>query len=561
MLISLEIENFALVERLTVPFGPGLNVLTGETGAGKSILLDALQYLLGGPHAQSRPFADKTSRVTGLFSIAGRIGPYLLDEDLIEQGDQELLLSRDTTAAGRSSSRIQGRLVSLPQLRGLADLMIEIHGQHQSTTLLKPSKHQQLLDEFAGPKQVASVAQLRSSYGEFRQTENQLGQLLEGARSAAREKEWLEHEAEEIRSAKLQPDEEGQLDLQLKRLSSLEEICTKVSNALSYLEGGEQSAANSIGRAQRLLTSLTKLDPELNQRVEELEQSQVLLAECAHNLNAYLDRDSGDPRELERLSERKSQIQGLKRKYGASIEEVLEYLAKAEGKLDRLQDSDQQTSRLQEKLDQLQSQLKQIAKKVRQARDKAAKSLQSSVEAELVDLHLEKAKFAVQLSDQEMGASGDQNVEFMFSANPGSPLRPLHKVASGGELSRLLLALLVLLDRNDPVATLVFDEVDSGLGGRAAEAVASKLQKISTVGDDRQIVCVTHLPVIAASADHHLRVVKSADSEFTHLFVGPLDEDGRELEIARMLSGDATPDAARTHARELLQRQRARRTA
>ncbi len=568
MLIELEIENFALVESLRVPFGAGLNVLTGETGAGKSIVLDALGYLLGDSHPQSRPLEKKSSRVCGLFEAKGSAWDWLVSQGLLEGSGEEaawqVLLARDTTAQGRSQCRINGRLASVSQVRQLADFLVEIHGQHQSTSLLKPSKHLQLLDVFAGEAHLSRVTDYRQVYQEDRDVARQLQELEDASRTKAREQEWLSHEVQEIEEADLKVDEEDTLENEWRRLSHLDEIQTKVSAALNALEG-DRGAGSSIIQAQKSLGSVVRLDASLQEHLSELDQCQVVIQETARSLMSYLDQTQADPRQLEHLSERKALIKTLKRKYGSSIEEILNYAQSSQEKLAQLENQDALKEQLSKKLEVLRAQRGQLADQLSALRVQHGDNLCRLVEQELHELYLEKSKFQVKIEAQEAGPNGNENVEFQFSANPGSPLRPLHKVASGGELSRLLLALLVLLDRDDPVPTMVLDEVDSGLGGRAAEAVAAKLTKICWIGSDesthqRQIICVTHLPVIAASADHHLRVVKSAEDEHTHLFVGPLDEEGRELEIARMLSGDATPDAARTHARELIGKQRVRRT-
>jgi DNA repair protein RecN (Recombination protein N) len=569
VLIELEIENFALVESLRVPFGAGLNVLTGETGAGKSIVLDALGYLLGDAHPQSRPLEKKNSRVCGLFEAKGSAWEWLVSQGLLDEGGGDeagwqVLLARDTTPQGRSQSRVNGRLASLSQIRQLANFLVEIHGQHQSTSLLKPAKHLQLLDVFAGEAHLGRVNDYRQVYQEDREIARRLQELEDASRTKAREQEWLSHEVQEIEEADLKLDEEDTLENDWRRLSHLDEIHTKVSTALNVLEG-DRGAGGSIIQAQKSLGSVVRLDSSLQEHLTELDQCQVVIQETARSLMSYLDQTQADPRQLERLSDRKALIKTLKRKYGSSIEEILNYAQSSQEKLSQLENQDALKEQLSKDLETVRARRTELANQLTDLRIQHGDNLCHLVEQELHELYLEKSKFQVKIDAQDAGPNGNENVEFQFSANPGSPLRPLHKVASGGELSRLLLALLVLLDRDDPVPTMVLDEVDSGLGGRAAEAVAAKLTKICWIGSDeathqRQIICVTHLPVIAASADHHLRVVKSAEDEHTHLFVGPLDEEGRELEIARMLSGDATPGAARTHARELISKQRPRRT-
>ena len=548
MLQELEIENFALVERLQVPFGEGLNVLTGETGAGKSILLDALDYLLGGGPPSSRPQTDTAARVAGQF----RAGPRAL-QWLSEQGyesGEEILLSRESSAQGRSSGRINGRLATSAQMRALGDLLVEIHGQHQSTQLLRPSLHLRLLDTFCGGPQSQRLEEYRIVHARLRDVEKQLHQLDEQARGRAREEEWLHHERRDISEANLTEGEEEELERRLRRLQGLEELQTKLSQALAALSG-ERGAVDLLSAAGRLVGALVRLDGDLQVHSSELEQAHIQISEVSRALQSYLEDCQADPQELDRLLDRKNLLRELKRKYGPDIPAILEYGQQVQEKLNKLQSLGDDQRLLLREQDELRQRRELLAQALGAERERQAVVLQEAVESELQALHLEKSQFRVALKAIEAGPQGSQEAEFLFSANPGSPPRPLTKVASGGELSRMLLALLVLLDRQNPIPTMVFDEVDAGLGGRAAESVARKLHQVA---QGRQLLCVTHLPVIAAAANHHLRVVKSSLEESTQLSLTQLDPAGREEEIARMLSGDATPQVARSHARELLRK-------
>lgn len=548
MLLELEIENFALVERLQVPFGGGLNVLTGETGAGKSILLDAIDYLLGGAHPNMRPDAAQVSRVSGHFQTTERSLAWLE-----EQGYgtcDELLLSRECSVQGRSSARINGRLATSAQIRELGENLVEIHGQHQSTQLLRPSMHLKFLDIFCGPTQARRLEDYRSVYGRLREVEKQLTALNEQSRTRAREEEWIQHELGEIHKAELKAGEDEEIDIRLRKLQGQAELQKKLQQILHSLTG-DKGALDQISSSRRVLGGLVRFDDDLKAHENELDQAEIIVSESIHGLQNYLSGCESSPRELEQLMERKNQIRELKRKYGPDVDAILAYATEIEEKLVKLQSITEDTQVLLREKDEQAARRDQLASELGKEREEQAKQLEGAVDGELHQLHLANAEFMVSLIACEAGPQGAQDVEFLFTANPGSPPRPLTKVASGGELSRMLLALLVLLDRQNPIPILIFDEVDSGLGGRAAEAVAAKL---SQVASGRQVLCVTHLPVIAAAGDHHLRVLKTAHENSTHLQLSALDPAAREEEIARMLSGDATPKAARSHARELLRK-------
>jgi DNA repair protein RecN (Recombination protein N) len=548
LLLELEIENFALVERLEVPFGGGLNVLTGETGAGKSILLDAIDYLLGGPHPNMRPDATHVSRVSGHFETTQRSLAWLLEQGY--GACEELLLSRECSVQGRSSARINGRLATSAQIRELGDNLVEIHGQHQSTQLLRPSMHLKFLDSFCGAAQSKRLEEYRAVYGRLRDLDKQLASLNEQSRSRAREEEWIHHELGEINAAQLQVGEEEATDVRLRKLQGQAELQKKLRQVLHSLSG-DKGAQDQVSTARRVMSGLVRFDDDLKAHERELDQAEIIISESIHGLQNYLAGCESSPRELEDLMERKNQLRELKRKYGPDVDAILAYAAEIEGKLAKLQSITEDTQVLVREKDELTSRRDQLAAELSKEREDQAQRLEAAVDGELHQLHLANAEFKVGMTACEPGPQGAQDVEFLFSANPGSPPRPLTKVASGGELSRMLLALLVLLDRQNPIPILIFDEVDSGLGGRAAEAVAAKL---SQVASGRQVLCVTHLPVIAAAGDPHLRVLKTSHGNSTHLQLAALDPASREEEIARMLSGDATPKAARSHARELLRR-------
>lgn len=544
MLVELQIEHFALIESAHLEFREGLNVLTGETGAGKSIILDALGFLLGDPLGEAA--RSKGVRVSGRFLLSPEASQWM-----VEQGwdnEEEALAVRELSPGGRSACRLNGRICTLAQLRELGHLLLEIHSQHQSNTLLRPSRHLELLDRLCGPTQAERLEGYRTLFREFQQLEQQLEQLGQAERERNRQLEWLRHEVEEIREAELDPDEEQRLEADIRRLGAAQELGQRSAHLVEQLDG-EGGCLERLGAAQKTLHGLVRLDPASQALGEPLTQAESLLGDLLHQLHQYQDRLQCEPEELDRMQRRSEQLRNLKRKYGPDVQAILEYYADARRRLDELENAEERLEQLQRRRGELQALLENRAQELHEVRVAQASRLEQEVAQQLADLNLSAMRFQVQIQRVSLQHSGTTQLEFYLAPNPGTPPLPLARIASGGELSRIMLAIIGIFAKFEPLTTLIFDEIDAGLGGRAAESVARKL---AALGRERQVLCVTHLAVIAAAANHHLLVSKSSDGESTRLSFGHLQGKSREGEIARMLSGDSGAQSAQRLARELL---------
>lgn len=539
MLVQLEIENWHLIDSVQLEFREGLNVLTGETGAGKSIVLDALGFLLGDP---ARDAVSKRARVTGRFMLSADAKKWLVEQGWDE--DDEAIALREVSPGGRSLCRLNGALCSLAQLRELGNLMLEIHSQHQSNRLLRPSRHLELLDRLSDHQPLLEA--YRDLYRESQNTEKQLLELGQSERERNRQLEWLRFEVQEIEEAQLQPEEDGEIEANIRRLAASEELGQRARQAILHVD----NALDGIGQAQKQLSALLRLDPTAP-FAEQAALCESQLGDLSHALNRYQDELQGEPEQLDQLQSRAELLRTLKRKYGSDVPAILAYGSDASQKLADLENAEEKLEHLQQRRQELASQLKDLAGRLTASRQKQARLLEKEVQLQLADLNLENMRFEVHQQPGELGPQGGDQLEFYLAPNPGTPPRPLAKIASGGELSRIMLAVIGIFAKFEPLTTLIFDEIDAGLGGRAAEAVARKLGLLAR---QRQVLCVTHLAVIAAAGDQHIRVSKESDSERTQLELAVLTGKTREAEIARMLSGDAGAASAQRLARELLKR-------
>ncbi|MFN8610157.1 MAG: DNA repair protein RecN [Vulcanimicrobiota bacterium] len=539
MLVELQIENFALIDSVQLEFREGLNVLTGETGAGKSIVLDALGFLLGDP---ARDVVQKRARVTGRFLLSPEARKWL-----VEQGwddEEEAIALREVSPGGRSACRLNGALCSLAQLRELGNLMLEIHSQHQSNRLLRPSRHLELLDRLSDHQPLLET--YRALYRESQEVSRQLTELGQSERERNRQLEWLRFELQEIDEARLVPEEESEIEANIRRLAAAEELGQRSRQALLHID----NALDAVGQAQKQLVALQRLDPAAGY-TEQASLCESQLGDLSHGLNRYQDELQVEPEHLDQLQTRAELLRSLKRKYGQDVAAVLAYAAEARQKLAALENSEERLEHLQKRQAQLQLELDQLAGELSRSRQRQARLLEQEVQLQLTDLNLENMRFEVHQQASELGPHGSDQLEFYLAPNPGTPPRPLARIASGGELSRIMLAIIGIFAKFEPLTTLIFDEIDAGLGGRAAEAVARKL---SLLAHQRQVLCVTHLAVIAAAGDQHIRVAKQSDAERTQLELTVLSGKAREAEIARMLSGDAGANTAQRLARELLKK-------
>ncbi len=553
MLRELRVRNLAVVESVTVPFEPGLNVLTGETGAGKSILMDAI-LLVRGARAQTdviRADAD-TATVEALFDVpaGGTVAAVLEAAGLPAADDGQLLVRRELTRSGRHRAFVNDSPVTLALLDRLGDQLVDVHGQHEHQRLLAPLVQLDLLDRFAGTEE------LRGSVGELwvkhRAAREEVERLRAAERDRAQREDLLRFQVSELDGARLRPGEEEELRGERRRVQHAERFHAALADVTELLQDGAHAAAGALARAARLLRDLGRLDPAFAAPADALDAAQANVEDALLAVRGLRDTVDAEPGRLEAIDDRLDALTRLKRKYGDSEEAMLAFRAAAAQELDRLARHEEILAGEERRLGELREELLAAAAGLGDQRRAAAARLAAEAEREIRGLGMDRARFEVALEalgPDEVSARGRERVELRLSANPGEEPRALARIASGGELSRTMLALTVVLAAADPVPTLVFDEVDAGVGGRTAAVVA---QKLAQAAKGRQVLCVTHLAPVAARAQHHVRVSKAVRGGRTRVSVATLDGDERVEEIARMLGGERLTDAALRHARELL---------
>lgn len=568
MLTELHIQNFAIIDKLDLRFGPGLIILTGETGAGKSIILDAVVMLIGGKADTTFVRTDSAAAlVEGVFQLKGpekeTVNEILKREELMDDPNY-VVLSREIRKEGRSVARINGRTVAVSMLREIGSLVVDIHGQSEHLSLLDPRAHLGLLDRYA--EVARPLSEYRQTYHALLRVRNELSELHKAQADADRRLEMLTYQAGEIEDARLKPSEDDELQQERDRLANAEALAQNAQEALALLDEGSPdtpAATDLIGQAARALTALAKLDAAQ----EELSNQGGLLldtmADIIHSLQVYLERIEFNPKRLDEVEERLNLIQLLKRKYGGDIPAVIAYgegarkqLESITGAADRIAELELEEAKL---LDKLATQGSALSDK----RKSASTAMAQGIESELGDLKMSSAKFRVDFRTKPDDANGvpveagervsfDQNgfdkIEFLIAPNPGEGLKPLVKIASGGETSRLMLGLKNVLARADEVPSLIFDEIDQGIGGRVGMIVGQKLWNLSRT---HQVFCVTHLPQLAVFGDEHYQVQKLIKGNRTLTRVELLKDDSRLLELSQML-GEVGENTLRS-AHELLQ--------
>ena len=547
MLLELLVENFAIIERLLLSFGPGLNVLTGETGAGKSLIIDAISALLGGRVGEEviRSGAD-CARIEGVFSLQGREEELrkLLAEYGIDAEEGILILSREISRGGRSRARVNRRPVPLRVLAEIGRHLVDIHGQTEHLSLLDPRTHIFFLDGFAG------LSELRRRFGErieeLREVERELERIRSEEKERERRRDLLSYEIREIEEASLSPGEEEELRKERDILAHAEKILTACDLSYRALSG---RASDGLREAISSLKPAARFDPSLNSFLAELEGMSSQLDDLLLSLRSHVERLQFDPKRFEQIEERLFLISKLKKKYGETIEEILEYAERARRELEELSRAEERGEELARRREELRRELGEMAFRLSESRREAARRLSEMVERELEDLNMKRVRFEVSILQEEdpeglpspegrcfaFDENGIDKVEFLIATNPGEPPRPLSKIASGGETSRIMLALKVALRSVDPVPVLIFDEIDSGIGGRSGEVVGRKLWELA---GEHQVFCITHLPQIACLGDQHYSVSKEVINGRTRTSVRNLmKREERVKELAAMLGG------------------------
>ena len=558
MLETLAVANYALIDRLEVRFTPGLNILTGETGAGKSILIGALGLLLGlkaDPEAV-RAGAEEAS-VSGVIRLEGSSEALdWLEAQGIRPEDGVIIIRRAVRRNGKGTLFVQDSPLTLASLRELTSLLFDMHGQHEHQSLLTPDNHRKLLDRYGDC--TARVEEFAAAHSRLLSARAEQAALLAGEQERQRRVELLAHAVREIAEAKLDPAEEPALEQESRLLANHEKMMRLLEDLFARTAESRGGALAQLRQSRALMQDLLAIDGTLAAKAKQLEDAFYELEDFSQGLAERKAQMLFDPARQERVEERLALIRKLKKKYGGSVEAVLEYALVSQRELEGIEGSGERARQLEGEVSSLEKELKTRAGEISLARRQAAAGLQSRVEGELKQLGMPKVRFQVDVQDRtnEAGklvytATGKDKVEFLISPNQGEPFRRLAQIISGGEMSRVMLALKNVLASSDRIGTLIFDEVDSGIGGEVALAVGERLKSLAA---EKQVLCITHLATIAVRADNHLKVEKASTGERTVTRVAQVVGTARREEIARMLAGDRTGDTSLKHAEELLAR-------
>lgn len=549
MLRSLHVKNLALIDEAEVEFGEGLNILSGETGAGKSIIIGSINLALGGKVQKEmlRENAD-AALVELIFEVKEENIKAALAAIDVSVEDDMLIMSRKITG-GRSVARINGETVPASKVKEAAALLIDIHGQHEHQSLLSKKKHLEILDDYAKAKLQLPKETLKKDYRTYRAIEEELEQNSMDEEQRLRELSFLEYEWQEIDEADLTAGEDETLESEYKKFANGKKIVEALSHAYEYTKGGADGASDLISRSLRELSAVSDFDRTVQGFSEELLEIDNLLSDFNREISDYLQEADFDEEHFFETEKRLDLINHLKSKYGDSVEQILEGQKKREEKIEQLKDHDAYVEKLRAEQKKAQEVFQADCAKVSKIRKKYAKKLTEEVQKALIDLNFLDVRFTMEFKEAENpNANGLDDAEFLISTNPGEPLKPLSKVASGGELSRIMLAMKAVLAKNDSIGTLIFDEIDAGISGRTAQMVS---EKMNVIGKSHQVICITHLPQIAAMADVHFLIEKSVVGENTVSRIRPLEKEESVAELARMIGGVAITDTVLKSAREM----------
>ena len=551
MLNQLSIRNVAVIDKLDINLHDGVSVLTGETGAGKSIIIDSINMILGDrANKELVRYGTDKAVVQAVFDAPKSV-INILEENDIDVEDETVIITRQVTKEGKSVARINGMVVTLNILREISDRLINIHGQHDNQALLTPIRHITFLDAYADNEEY--INRYKDILSKKREIEKKISSLEMDEQEKMQRIDLLEYQVTEIKKASLEKGEEDDLREQRDIYTNAEQITKSVNEAyMNLYEGDEiQSAYDGISIAVNEISQISDLNPQLKSIYDTLNEIMYSLEDTAHEIKEFGETVEFDEQTLNEIEERLDLISRLKRKYGNSIEEILEYLKKAESELNDIKLSDERTNELKEELKNITKELKEKGNVLTQRRENAAKVLEENIEKSLHELNMEKSKFKVNIeNDGTFYDNGMDKVEFLISTNPGEPLKPLVKIASGGELSRVMLAIKSILADSDGVDTMIFDEIDTGVSGKAAMSIAKKL---AVIAKNKQVICITHLPQLTAMADNHYLIQKNTDGELASTTLKELDEEGRELELARIIDGGEVTELALSHAKQMLE--------
>ena len=552
MLQELSVKNFAIISSLQLEFQMGMTVLTGETGAGKSIIIDAMGLLTGGRGSSDyiRQGANKCT-LEGLFSMPkSQELKQLLEELGIETEEDSLVIQRDISASGKNVCRVNGRIVNITNLKRIGEYLVDIHGQNEHQELMQSERHIDMLDEFGGKKLLTVKEKYTRAYQEYRALEAKVRKRQKNEKEFAQRMDMLHFQSDEIASAQLVAGEEEQLLEERNKLNNFQKIADALTISYAALNGEDDSSLDKIGTSMNELASIESLDPEYKSLSDTVQNAYYLLQEASGDLSRLIDGLELDEGRLNEVENRLELIRQMKRKYGDSIETILSYYEEITKELAEADFLEGGTGDLEALLAEKQQAAHQQALVLRKERKRLAKELEQQILTELKELYLERTEFEVRFTELEhLQENGLDGVEFFITTNPGEPLKPLVRVASGGELSRVMLAMKTIFSQTQGITSIVFDEVDTGVSGRVAQAIADKIYQIS---ENSQVLCITHLPQVAAVADEHYFIEKEIVAGRTETSVRILSEKERVNEIARMLAGSEITKLTIEHAQELL---------
>ncbi|MDH6364436.1 DNA repair protein RecN (Recombination protein N) [Enterococcus sp. PF1-24] len=553
MLQELTIQNFAIISYLKLSFHTGMTALTGETGAGKSIIIDAMSLLAG-----SRSSSDyirqgsKSCLIEGIFELPQQESFFKLAEELgIDLTDEVLVVQRDIYHSGKSICRVNGRTLTLTNMRAVGEYLVDIQGQNEHQELMKAERHLELLDSFMDQDFKQLKNQYRQKYFETKQLESELQRLQQDEQAYVQRVDMLTFQQEEIADADLSEGEEEALVEERDKLLNYQKIVDTLALSYQVLTADGQSVVDQIAVAASEMQGIGKLDADYQAIAENLQSAHYLLQDAASDIGRQVENLESDEGRLEEVQQRLDLIHQLKRKYGQSITEILAYYQKIVSELEKSIYSEGKLENLEQALNEQQAALQKIAEQLQQQRLAVSRDIEQAIQSELHQLYMENTIFEIRFESlPELNENGLDRVEFYITTNIGEPLKPLVKVASGGELSRVMLALKTIFSQVQGMTSIVFDEVDTGVSGRVAQAIANKIHQISEAS---QVLCITHLPQVAAVADYEYYISKEVSNQRTETQVHQLNEEERVAEIARMLAGKEITELTLEHARELLQ--------
>lgn len=554
MLKRIIVKNFALIDNLEVDFHPGFNALTGETGAGKSIIIDAVDIVIGGQGlSEFIRSGENAALIEAFFEVTGnkKINDILEKLELMPEESEYLILSREIIRTGKNVTRINGRSVTLSVYKEVARNLVDIYGQHHQQSLLDSQKHIELVDIYGGKQIMELRSQVAEVYFELTDIENRLKQMNALEKEYARMADVYRFQYNEIEASQLMIGEDTSLATERKILTSSEKLTLLSQQVYEVLYSGQSNASDLLNEAVRHLKDIASIDQAANHMYENLQTALYQIEDVARDIKAYGLNIEFDPERLQQVDNRISLINQLKKKYGNTIEEIVQYQKQIASSMEATENWEENKCKLTEAFEQKKAQYDHLATKLTEKRRTVAGKLNEEITIQLKELNIPHVSFEGEIRPKNVrGSQGLDDVEFMISPNLGEPLKPLAKIVSGGEMSRIMLAFKTVLSAADSIPTMIFDEVDAGVGGIALQAVAKKL---SMIGSIKQVVCVTHSPQIAAYADNHFKIEKSVSNERTITKINFLSYEQRINEIARMLSGDKITEVIRKHAEEILE--------